>query len=63
MSTPDGGISPEEAMWFVGGTGIQTEGEIEDICTNDETNDTEVAILVAISIILIVSYILVEVLL
>lgn len=43
--------TPEEAMWFVGGSGIQTEGEIEEYYQEDDSNEIFGLIIVGIIII------------
>ncbi len=49
-------ITPEEAMWFVGGTGIQTEGEIEESYLEDDSYEILGLIIVGIIIVGIFIY-------
>lgn len=44
-------VPPEEAMWYVGGTGIQTEGEMED--DYEEDNPIEYIGLIIVGIIVL----------
>jgi len=50
-------VTPEESMWFVGGTGIQTEGEMEETCSDDNPYDTIGVIIVGIVILALFLYV------
>ena len=49
-------VTPEESMWFVGGTGIQTEGEMEEFGQEDSPYDFIGLIIVGILLIGFVIY-------